>query len=169
MNPKPSEWTRIMVQNTNGVSIGKDGDFPITLDHIKQMDVHIMIITETNLDTTHTRVKALLHNDLRRMLGLATYHLIASASPQPYNSFYKPGGVLGIVNGKTKGRIIESGSDYMGRWIYLKLQGQGQQIVTIIGTYQVCQNNVRNTGPTAAIVQQYSIMAQEGRPNPHQV
>lgn len=40
---------------------------------------------------------------------------------------------------------------------------------TIIGTYQVCQSSVQTTGPTTAIAQQYSIMVQEGRVNPHQV
>jgi hypothetical protein len=51
MIPKPNEWTRIMVQNTNEISIGRDGDFAIALDHIRQMEVDVMIITETNLDT----------------------------------------------------------------------------------------------------------------------
>jgi hypothetical protein len=82
MIPKPNEWTRIMVQNTNGISIGKDGDFAIALDHIQQMEVDMMIITEANLDTSQSRVKATMHNDLRKMFGLATYHLVTSASPQ---------------------------------------------------------------------------------------
>jgi hypothetical protein len=54
MLPKPNEWTRIMVQNTNKISIGKDGDFIITLDYIKQMETDVMIITEANLDRTNT-------------------------------------------------------------------------------------------------------------------
>jgi hypothetical protein len=158
-----------MVQNTNAVSIGKDGDFVITLDHVHQMEVDMMIITETNLDTNKNKVKTILHNDLRKTFGLATYHLVTSASPQPYNGFYKPGGVIGIVNGKCKGRVIKSGGDHMGRWIYIRLQGQGTRIITIIGTYQVCQSNVRTAGPTTAIAQQYSALVQEGRQNPHQV
>jgi hypothetical protein len=108
------------------------------------MEADIMIIPEANLDTTNSRVKALLHNNLRKMFGLSTYHLTTSASPQQYNGIYKPGGILGIVNGKTKGRVIQSGGDYMGQWVYIKLQGHGQRVITIIGTYQVCQNNVRN-------------------------
>jgi hypothetical protein len=169
MIPKPNEWTRIMVQNTNGISIGRDGDFAITLDHVRQMEVDVMIITEANLDTTKSRVKTLLHHDLRKTFGLATYHLITSASPQPYNGFYKPGGVIGMVQGKTKGRLLESGGNYMGRWIYVRLQGQRNRVITIIGTYQVCQNNVQTAGPTTAIAQQYSLLTQEGRNNPHRV
>jgi hypothetical protein len=36
---KPHEWTRIMVQNTNGVSIGKEGNLVVLLDHIKRMEI----------------------------------------------------------------------------------------------------------------------------------
>jgi exonuclease III len=57
----------------------------------------------------------------------------------------------------------------MGRWIYIRFQGQGTRVITIIGTYQVCQSNVKTAGPTTAIAQQYSILTQEGRHNPHQV
>jgi hypothetical protein len=123
MLPKPNEWTRIMVQNTNGISIGNHGDLVITLDQVKQMEVDVMILTETNLDTNNTKVKAMIHNDLRTTFGLGTYHLTTSASPQQYNGFYKPGGVTGVVIGKTKGRLLESGGDYMGRWVYIRLQG----------------------------------------------
>jgi hypothetical protein len=53
--------------------------------------------------------------------------------------------------------------------IYIRLQGQGTIVITIIGTYQVCQSNVTTAGPTTAIAQQYSMMVQEGREEPHQV
>jgi hypothetical protein len=109
-----------MVQNTNGISIGKDGDLVITLDHVKQMEADVMIITEANLDTNNTKVKAIIHNDLRTTFGLATYpsQLTTSTSPRQYNGYYKPGGVTRLVIEKTKGRLLESGGDYMGRWIY---------------------------------------------------
>jgi hypothetical protein len=169
MIPKPNEWTRVMVQNTNGVSIGQEGDWILTLDHIRHMESDVMIITETNLDTNNNQVKTSLHKDLQKTFDMGTYHLVTSASTQSYNGVYKPGGVLGIVQGNSKGRILESGGDNMGRWIYIRLQGQGSRTITIIGTYQVCQSSVRTTGPTTAIAQQYSMMVQEGRPNPHRV
>jgi exonuclease III len=167
--PKPNEWTRIMVQNTNGVSIGREGDLVLVLDQIKQMEIDVMLITETNLDTNNHKVKARIHKDLTKTFGLGAYHVVTAASAHQYNGFYKPGGVMGIVCGKTKGRIIASGSDHMGRWVYIRLQGQGERVITIVGTYQVCQSNVKTVGPTTAIAQQYSILVQEGRVDAHQV
>jgi hypothetical protein len=110
-----------------------------------------------------------LHKDLQKTFGMGTYHMVTSASPQIYNGYYKPGGVIGMVHGNCKGRVLESGGDHMGRWIHICLQGQGSRTITIIGTYQVCQGSVRTAGPTTAIAQQYSLMVQEGRLNPHNI
>jgi hypothetical protein len=76
-----------------------------------------------------------------------------ATSNAEYVGQYKPGGVMGGIIGRNKARVIESGSDKYGRWIYFKMSGQGQKVITIIGTYQVCQGNVRTAGPTTAITQ----------------
>jgi Endonuclease/Exonuclease/phosphatase family len=76
---------------------------------------------------------------------------------------------MGATMGKTIARIIASGQDSMGQWVYIKLIGKNNKRITIIGTYQVCQDNVTTAGPTTAITQQYSMLMQEGRHNPHRV
>jgi hypothetical protein len=39
-------------------------------------------------------------------------------------------------------------------------------VITVIGTHQVCQGNVRTAGPTTAITQQYSMLVQDGYNEP---
>ena len=167
--PKPHEWTRLAFQNPNGVSVGRDGDLEVVLDHVKNMEVDVMFLPETQLDTTNTKVRSKVYNHCRRIFGQGNYQAVMAASPQEYAGFYKPGGVMGVTIGKTKGRIIETGTDQMGRWVYFTFSGKGNRVITMIGTYQVCQENARTAGPTTAIAQQYSLLVQEGRLNPHRV
>jgi hypothetical protein len=76
---------------------------------------------------------------------------------------------LGGIIGKHRGRNIETGHDKYGRWVYFRMSGQGNKVITIIGMYQVCQGNVQTAGPTTAITQQYSMLAQDGYDDPHKV
>jgi hypothetical protein len=38
------------------------------------------------------------------------------------------------------------------------MNGQGNKVISIIGTYQVCHGNVKTAGPTTALTQQYSVV-----------
>eukprot|EP00957_Ditylum_brightwellii_P064883 4922326-Ditylum_brightwellii.AAC.1 len=42
---------------------------------------------------------------------------------------YKPGGTINIVQGDVVGRIIKSGQDEMGQWIYAKLAVKNDKII----------------------------------------
>lgn len=167
--PKPNNWTRIYCQNTNGISVGRDSDLEIILEQIKHMEADIMIITETNLATDNNNVRSKVYNKFRQTFGQATHRLVMATSPQKYPGYFKPGGVMGAVMGKTIARVIDSGQDYLGRWVYISLIGKENKRITIIGTYQVCQENIKTAGPTTTITQQYSILVQEGRQNPQRV
>ena len=48
---KPGEWTRIYVQNPNGLSIGAVGDISIIFDALRNAEADVMIFPETNLAT----------------------------------------------------------------------------------------------------------------------
>jgi hypothetical protein len=160
---------RIYIQNPNGVSVGPNGDLDMILNHLTGMETDVIILPETNLDTNKHKVKQQIHKHCRKAFGHGTYHPAMATSAIEYAGNYKPGGILGIVVGKHKARILESGHDQYGRWVYFRMSGQGNKVITIIGTYQVCQENVRTAGPTTAIIQQYSMLVQNGYTNPHKV
>jgi hypothetical protein len=92
-----------------------------------------------------------------------------ATSNAEYSGYYKPGGVMGGVIGRNKARVVESGHDKYGRWVYFRMNGQGNKIITIIGTYQVCQGNIKTSGPSTALTQQYSMLVQDGYNEPHKV
>ena len=49
--PKPPEWTRIYVQNPNGLSIGAAGDISMALEELRNAEADVMMFPETNLAT----------------------------------------------------------------------------------------------------------------------
>jgi len=167
--PKPYQWTRFSFQNPDGMTVGKTGDIELALNAAKEMEADVAFFPETKLDTSQPRVKSQVYNHCRRVFGMGNYQAVMAASPQEYATSWKPGGVLGVTIGKTIGRITASGSDRMGRWSYFTYSGRGSRVITIICTYQVCQENARTSGDMTAIAQQYSLLSQEGRPNPHRV
>lgn len=119
--PKSNAMTRIYCQNTNGVSVGKHGDLEVILEQVRHMEVDILIITETNLATDKSKIRTQIYNTFRRTFGQATHRLVTATSSQEYPGSYKPGGVMGAVIGKTIARVIASGHDPLGRWVFIKL------------------------------------------------
>jgi exonuclease III len=72
---------------------------------------------------------------------------------------YKPGGTALITFGKTARRVKERGSDPLGRWTYLILDGKGNKEVLIMNVYQCCKSPTNPTGITA--YHQQTIMLSE--------
>jgi hypothetical protein len=103
-------------------------DMDMILDHLKHMEVDMFIFPETNLDTHKNRVKRQVHNHCRKSLGQGTYQIEMTTSNAEYTGQYKPGGIMGGVIGRNKARILESGHDKFGRWIYFRMSGQGHKV-----------------------------------------
>ena len=69
---------------------------------------------------------------------------------------YKPGGILSLTQGGLKGRILESGSDHLGRWAYTKYRRNIGPPITVIVTYQVVDTDPKRAGPTTYATQMYA-------------
>jgi hypothetical protein len=41
--------------------------------------------------------------------------------------------------GNTVARVIEEGTDVLGRWSYIKLSGKDNKVITLITVYQLCR------------------------------
>jgi exonuclease III len=167
--PKENNTMRLYLHNPNGITVGKMGDMDMILEHLKHMEVDIFVFPETNLDTHKMKIKGKIHKHFRKSLSQGTYQIKMATSNAEYSGYYKPGGVMGGVIGRNKARVVESGHDKYGRWVYFRMNGQGNKIITIIGTYQVCQGNIKTSGPSTALTQQYSMLVQDGYNEPHKV
>ena len=132
------------------------------------MEADVFLLPETKLATDQPWVQAQLHACSRKSFGRKC-KLATSASPIQFATQYKPGGVMGLVTGDCVGRVLKMGSDQLGRWVYFKLHGGSGCIITIISTYQVCQQNVKTAGPLTATTQQFSMLHQTNRHQPHRV
>ena len=152
--PKPSNITRIMAQNPNGFNVGPPGNLPDLLLHVQEAEADITMLPEINCDITQGWILSQIHSACRQTFGTNQYRFEAAHSDIRYQTQYKPGGVMMLTVGNTTGRILSSGSDSLGRWVYTRFNGSAGRTITIIATYQVCKGNPRLAGDTTAIKQQ---------------
>lgn len=151
--PKDPHVTRFFFQNTNGLTLGNGNTFEDALEQAKLLGCDHLVIPETKLDTHKRWVKAKVHNHCRRLFGSGQYRAVTSASSKEFKSdtMAKPGGVLSVTLGPLIGRVIETGSDKYGRWVYSKFSASGPKNITVIGIYQPCDVAVNATGPIVLI------------------
>ena len=153
---------RLGFQNINGIK----GPLDQTLEILEEMgskNIDILGTAETNINWTHkSKIKLQLAMKLRFGQGIT----VTSASPSTKEG-YQPGGTLLAVKGQTLGRITSKGSDAMGRFSWVRMQGKANTSVLIITAYRVCKMGP-NPGPFTAYSQQMKMLFNAGhlRPNP---
>ena len=125
------------------------------------MEIDVALIAEHKLDTTQPRVTKKLYDEARKVFGNGTYSVNATSTPIEAPGMYKPGGVLSLVNGGIKGRILESGTDPLGRWVFTKFRRNMGPPLTIIATYQVVDVDPKHAGPTTYATQLFSLYTRE--------
>ena len=80
---------------------------------------------------------------------------------------YNPGGVLSLVHGGIKGRVLSTTHDMYGQWTATTFRRNCGPPLTIIVTYQVVDVDPQRAGPTTYATQLYALYCKEGRPHPH--
>ena len=80
--PKPDEWTRIYVQNPNGLSIGASGDLSLALENLREAECDILMFPETNLATDQHYVRSQVHHECKMTFGHGRYKLALSHTPR---------------------------------------------------------------------------------------
>ena len=73
---------------------------------------------------------------------------------------------MSFKQGGLKGRILESGRDPIGRWVYTKLRRNNGPPVTVIATYQVVETTPHTSGPTTDATQLYATYISEQSDHP---
>ena len=127
---KDRGWTRFFFQNPDGVSVGIGGNIETTLQHAKDMQCDHLVLPETKLDVARKRIKSRVHEHCRNVYGAGRHRAVTAASDLEY-IFNKPGGVLGVTIGRLAGRVLDTGSDSMGRWVYTKFSASGEKNITL--------------------------------------
>eukprot|EP00957_Ditylum_brightwellii_P190511 14501359-Ditylum_brightwellii.AAC.1 len=57
----------------------------------------------------------------------------------PARNYFKPGVMMSLIQGDMVGRVIKSGSDEYGRWVYSKLAAKDKRVIAVITAYQPCK------------------------------
>ena len=157
---KPADTTRVYFVNPNGFNLSSEGgQFKEWISNMQHIDADLMGAAEHNIDTTNARARSLCYDAAKTTFRNSK--LVLASSAIPAYSTYKPGGTLLLTQGNLTGRLINSGSDYMGRWSFTRFAGSRGKIVTVIIAYQVCNKPVitgRSKGSSTVAAQQASML-----------
>lgn len=115
---KPTNTFRIYHTNPNGLTIHETQqcdlhEHCLELNHIS---ADVCAFSEINLDTHKHNVRKIIHHRCKQIFH--HYRLSLASSTIPSTNIFKPGGTMIITRGPALGRIINTGSDVMGRWSY---------------------------------------------------
>ena len=78
------------------------------------------------------------------------------------NSKTKRGGMITMTRGNWPGRIIDSGTEKLGRWTYITLTGKNNRKLTIYTLYRVCDQK-HGSGDCTIYLQQQNDLIQANR------
>ena len=164
--PKPTSTMGVYFQNVNGINLTSTGNWDVICEHLQDMEVDIALLAKHKLDTNQPWVNQKLRDMARAVFGLGSFSIMAATTPVESPTMYKPGGVLSLINGNVKGRMLSADKDPLGGWVYTSLGQNTGPPLTIVTTYQVVDVNPRQAGPTTYATQLYATYLQEGRQHP---
>ena len=128
---------RVLSHNVNGLSTA-DRNFGLQhfVKTMKDKEVAVFGVQETNRNFEIKSVKTEVFNTVRNM----STHSKGSVSSAPlgYRSKKQPGGTATFARNEWATRVLDRGSDSMGRWSWVTLVGKGTTKVTFISAYRVC-------------------------------
>ena len=151
--------------NINGINTNYNYEnFHPLLENMNTLKTDISCFVEHNLDVTQTKIRYDLQKVTKR--HIPTSSTIATTSPTPFPSSFKPGGCMNIIAKTIRGRITEQGQDAMGRWTYIRLATKQSSMIYIITAYKPCKTTLNQAGPFTVFRQQWTEMRNKGITNP---
>ena len=107
------------------------------------MEVNIALLAEHKLDTTQPRVTSKLYNEAQEIFGASCFTIHAASTAIKSSTVYKPGGVLSLLNGGVRGRVLLSKSDPHGRWTsttFTRTFSASQKVESLVSLSNMCIN-----------------------------
>ncbi|NCG03282.1 MAG: hypothetical protein GWP22_07470, partial [Actinomycetales bacterium] len=158
---------RCGLQNAHGIKPESGIHMPQEIDAMDQLGINAMALVETNCPwTPGNKWKYDYRMNLQFHGGAKTVY--SSARADYRCKYYQPGGSLLTINGVNRGRVVDSGTDPLGRFCWMALKGKRDEGWLMVSAYRVCQSSAHNAGANTAFSQQYSALRELGhtRPNP---
>eukprot|EP00980_Cylindrotheca_fusiformis_P016561 scaffold4965_cov87-Cylindrotheca_fusiformis.AAC.3 len=160
--PLSDDHVRFLFGNINGLQLRDQGRrLRQIFREINMLQAHHTGLVEINTNTRHSTALKLLYDAAKEEF---LHSVLTPANSQvDCQSLFKPGGVLSVTTDEFVGRIVDKGSDHMGRWSYVKYAGKAGKIITVVTAYQVCIRPTNAVGNTAfhQQVQQIATEAQQ--------
>ena len=159
---------RLGSNNVNGIKLNPQGVIP-EIDTIEELGFDIMAFQETKIPWTASNARQ-FNQQMQFKWPHGASSSFSSAPWQHDDSTYQAGGTLLTLHSKTKGRVLEQGSDPLGRFCWMTLRGSRDEGILIISAYRVCHTLTDNPGPFTAFHQQYTALREQGikKPDPRQ-
>jgi exonuclease III len=160
LTEKPSDCTRIHIQNVNGFSLDRrGGQFDQFCSIHTEIQADVSCGQEHKLDTTQMHIRSILYDTAKNHWERSK--IIFGTTPIPFSSNYKPGGTFMVSTGSVTGRIRKQHRDKWGRWVAQEFSGRNSSTVMIISAYQPV--NKRNKEGTNSVASQHrSLLLQTG-------
>jgi hypothetical protein len=165
--PKPENIFRLYGLNPNGFRLDKQGgDITEFFAVATSIEADFVGCAEHNLDFTQYRVQHSAHQAIRQTVEHSK--TVWSHTPTKFDTMYKPGGTMSSVLGNSVSRVMEAGTDDLGRWSYIKMSGKDNKVITFITVYQVCKKHPAavDRDSCTAYSQQQSLLIQQNKKNP---
>ena len=151
---------RVFLQNPNGV-MGKDTkhDDRRALLSLREWGADVISLPETNCNWKTEWLRNKWSSEVQRVWRHSKVFYASIDKPADPRATYLPGGACLIVAGKWASRVIENGSDTLGRWVWATLQGRQNERLTFVSLYRPNLGTIAS-GPATVWSQQRSRMAE---------
>ncbi|KAL3784917.1 hypothetical protein ACHAWO_001204 [Cyclotella atomus] len=135
------------------------------IDVTDELGIDIMGLQETKKPWNAANIR--LYNQQTQLKWPQGARNIFSSAPWKYDEKdYMAGGTLLSINGRTKGRIVETGSDKWGRFCFTTLRGARDEGVVVINGYRTCHTKTDNPGSLTQYHAEYVGLRETGIKNP---
>ena len=159
MDQKQNGIIRLFFQNVNGIKYDQlGGEMGWYGHYMAENEVDILGVAEHNVDNCSPSAALAMRQALQRIER--NFSLTIGGTTTRMETPYKPGGTLMVARGNVRGRIMERGSDSLGRWTYIRIRGKQGRSLWILTAYQVCKSSP--TAGLTASAQQLSLLRQQG-------
>jgi exonuclease III len=155
---KPEHITRVYFHNLNGLKWDRHGGaWPMVCQAMAGIQADIACFSEINQDTQNYTIREKMTAVAKQQFDHV--RLVTASSNRKAKRAYKPGGTAMLTMMETVALSKEQTKDRLGRWVSTRYSCGDNNNMTIIGAYQVCQN--QRTGNLTAATQQINQMLEE--------
>ena len=143
LDQKNKNSLRIILQNINSLQPQYPQRIQDTISKLHELGTDLSLLTEINCNSKRADIYDLLWTISKSISDSAS--IVTSRVPSTNNVVYQPGGTASIEMVPFIGKIKAKKTDSLGRWSWLEVYKQQENLVIIINDYIPCTQS--NLGP----------------------